>query len=62
MTSGDDAGQPTDVARWSDPRNLDDSWSPRSVAAARHVPPRSTLLDIGCGKMTIEKLLPADCR
>jgi hypothetical protein len=55
-------GPPTDVARWSDPDNLHDSWNARSVAAAKHIPSGSTVLDIGCGKMTIERLLPEGCR
>jgi pyruvyl transferase EpsO len=52
----------TDVARWSNERNLgDDIWKYRSERAARFVPAGSRLLDIGCGRMAIEQFLPRDC-
>src|SRR5688572_18805788 len=51
----------TDLARWSDAHNLPDSWSHRSEFAARFVPEGATLMDIGCGKMAIEEMLPPGC-
>lgn len=52
----------TDRARWSDTGNLKESWRYRSTLAARHVPPGATVLDIGCGKMALEEMLPERCR
>jgi len=52
----------TDLARWSNPENLSDRWRYRSELAARFIPAGATLLDIGCGKMAIESLLPPGCR
>jgi exopolysaccharide biosynthesis protein PssK len=52
----------TDVARWSNADNLNDAWRHRSERAATHVRDNATLLDLGCGKMMIETLLPANCR
>jgi hypothetical protein len=51
----------TDLKRWSDPRNLHESWNFRSQRAAAFVRPGASLLDIGCGKMAIEAFLPAGC-
>jgi hypothetical protein len=41
---------------------LHDSWRYRSERAAIHVRPNAILLDIGCGKMAIERFLPPGCR
>lgn len=57
-----DISSSTDIARWSNLENLDDQWSYRSERAARFIPPGATLMDIGCGKMAIEKMLPQDCK
>ncbi len=51
------AAQQTDVDRWSDPENLKKTWAHRAQAAARLVPPRARILDIGCGGMDIERFL-----
>ena len=51
----------TDVARWSNPDNLENSWEPRSRFAATLIPKGSKILDLGCGKMSIEKYLHPSC-
>ncbi len=53
--------QETDLIRWSNPENLEASWEPRSRFAASLIPRRSTVLDIGCGKMMVEKHLHPSC-
>ncbi len=52
----------TDFDRWSDPENLKDEWRFRSALAVRHVTAGATVLDIGCGRMAIEAMLPDGCR
>ncbi len=51
----------TDIARWSNPDNLENSWEPRSRFAANLIPQGSRILDLGCGKMSIEKYLHPSC-
>ena len=51
----------TDVARWSDPRNLERSWEPRAIAASAHIAAGSRVLDLGCGSMHLERALPFAC-
>lgn len=57
-----DASPATDIARWSELENLDDKWAFRGERAVRFVSAGATVLDIGCGKMAIENMLPAGCR
>lgn len=52
----------TDVERWSDPRQLEEFWAKRAEIAATLVTPGSTVLDLGCGSMALEKLLPPGCQ
>jgi hypothetical protein len=54
------AGQ-SDVARWSDARNLETAWEPRAVAAGAFVPVGARVLDVGCGSMHLERSLPFGC-
>jgi len=51
----------TDMHRWANADNLADDWSHRSEKAVRFVPPGAVLMDIGCGKMAIEGMLPGGC-
>lgn len=48
----------TDVARWSDPKQLEPAWEARAVVAADLIPAGSRVLDIGCGAMALERHLP----
>ncbi len=50
----------TDLERWSNPQNLDPTWRPRAHFVAGFVPPRVSLLDLGCGAMDIESFLPKE--
>ncbi len=51
----------TDYSRWMNPDNLCSSWEQRSRFAATLIPKGSRVLDLGCGKMTVEKYLDASC-
>jgi len=51
----------TDVARWSDPKQLESSWEARSVLAADLIRAGTRVLDIGCGAMKLERYLPFGC-
>jgi tetratricopeptide (TPR) repeat protein len=55
------AGRRTDLARWSDARQLDPAWARRAALAADHVPAGAAVLDLGCGAMTLERSLPFGC-
>lgn len=48
----------TDVARWSDPKQLEPAWEARAVAAADLIAAGTRVLDIGCGAMALERYLP----
>ncbi|MCW5752824.1 MAG: hypothetical protein KIT81_16945 [Alphaproteobacteria bacterium] len=52
------ARRESDLARWSDPRNLQAEWDERAAMAARHVLPGQPVLDLGCGAMALERFLP----
>ena len=51
----------TDVARWSDPKQLEPAWEARAVMAADFIGAGSRVLDIGCGAMALERHLPFGC-
>jgi hypothetical protein len=52
---------------WREFEYFDDSWRLRIKAMARHIPPRTCVMDLGCGKMWLRELLrdceyiPVDC-
>ncbi|HEY3947980.1 hypothetical protein [Phenylobacterium sp.] len=52
----------TDRARWTDPAQLDPAWDGRAALAAQHIPRGATVLDLGCGAMALERVLPEGCR
>jgi hypothetical protein len=57
------AGQgETDLARWSDARNLDPQWSGRSWHAARLIAPGSHVLDVGAGAQALKQFLTPEFR
>lgn len=45
----------TNRARWSNPESLSPQWADRARFAARLVPERLRILDLGCGGMDIER-------
>ena len=51
----------TDLAHWADETNLLEEWDDRARRAARHIPPGSAVLDLGCGRMALESHLPKGC-
>lgn len=51
----------TDVARWSDPSQLEPSWQARSKLASQFIQIGSRVLDVGCGAMALERFLPLGC-
>jgi asparagine synthase (glutamine-hydrolysing) len=46
---------------WGTSSALSPHWSHRAHEVARHIPPRSHVLDLACGAMDLERLLGADC-
>jgi hypothetical protein len=51
----------TDLARWSDPKQLEPAWEARAMTAANFIPAGTRVLDIGCGAMALERHLPLGC-
>ncbi len=51
----------TDYERWSDPSQLEDLWDPRAQRASEYIPAGAGVLDLGCGRMALEKFLPLGC-
>lgn len=51
----------TDLARWSDPKQLEPAWEGRAMTAANFIPAGTRVLDIGCGAMALERHLPFGC-
>ncbi len=52
----------TDIERWNDENNLSAHWARRAAVAASWIPEGAVVLDLGCGAMTLEALLPGGCR
>lgn len=48
----------SDLARWSDPKQLEPAWEARAMTAANFVQAGTRVLDIGCGAMALERHLP----
>ena len=53
--------QKTDQSRWSDPESLEAAWDERASLAALFVPAGARVLDLGCGKMALQRFLPYGC-
>ena len=51
----------TDWERWRDPCQLLAKWQKRANAAAKMIPASATVLDLGCGAMSLERELPQQC-
>lgn len=51
----------TDLERWANASQLEESWEARAILAADFVPAGSRVLDIGCGAMKLEQRLPFGC-
>ncbi|MBM3528291.1 MAG: class I SAM-dependent methyltransferase [Alphaproteobacteria bacterium] len=51
----------TDAARWSNPASLETAWDARAEFAAQFVPAGSRVLDLGCGRMALQRFLPLGC-
>ncbi|MGB6744231.1 MAG: tetratricopeptide repeat protein [Terracidiphilus sp.] len=52
----------TDRERWADETQLEAAWDGRAKFAADYIPSGAAVLDLGCGRMALEKFLPSDCR
>jgi hypothetical protein len=52
----------TDRSRWEDPSQLQPSWDQRARLAVAYVPRGARVLDLGCGAMALERVLPDGCR
>ncbi len=55
------ANRQTDLERWRNPAQLDPAWNQRARIAAEMIPAGATVLDLGCGSMALEHLLPPGC-
>jgi hypothetical protein len=53
--------QQTDKERWSDPASFETAWDGRAQLAAQFVAAGSRVLDLGCGKMALQRFLPHGC-
>ncbi len=51
----------TDYERWLDVRQLEQAWDQRASVAADLIPAGASVLDLGCGRMALERLLPPAC-
>lgn len=45
-----------DIERWGDNSNLSVEWDKRAELAAEWIPKNASILDIGCGRMAVEKV------
>jgi hypothetical protein len=55
------AAQETDVERWARKESFLPQWSHRAQLAAQLIPAYARVLDVGCGAMDLEKVLPEGC-
>jgi hypothetical protein len=55
------AAQQTDRNRWSDPASLEAAWDGRAELAAQFISAGTKVLDLGCGKMALQRYLPFGC-
>jgi tetratricopeptide (TPR) repeat protein len=55
------ARKESDVNRWQDPAQLESAWNRRAQLAADLIPSGAYVLDLGCGSMALEGLLPPRC-
>jgi hypothetical protein len=53
--------QQTDKERWSDLASFETAWDGRAQLAAQFVGAGSRVLDLGCGKMALQRFLPQGC-
>jgi hypothetical protein len=51
----------TDVTRWSDTEALEQAWDARAEFAAQFIPAGAKVLDLGCGRMSLQRFLPNGC-
>jgi hypothetical protein len=51
----------TDFNRWTKSDSLLPQWDGRASYAAQFIPAGSTVLDLGCGAMALERCLPLGC-
>lgn len=52
----------SDVRRWANESNLFESWDTRTKLLASFIPPQSTVLEFGAGRMVLPRYLPEGCR
>jgi len=51
----------TDFKRWSEKHNLLSDWDNRTIFMTSLLRPKSSILDIGCGKQIAKQHLPDNC-
>jgi hypothetical protein len=52
----------SDYRRWADSRSLSPDWDSRTAQMAKLIPPGTTVLEFGAGRMALKKYLPEGCR
>ncbi len=57
-----EADDPERVGFWGNREHYSTSWEERSRAAAELISTGSTVLDLGCGRMSLRRFLPSGCR
>ncbi|MBN9657090.1 MAG: hypothetical protein J0H49_02875 [Acidobacteria bacterium] len=53
---------PESVGYWGNREHYSSSWEGRNRAAAALIPPGATVLDLGCGRMSLRRFLPSGCQ
>jgi hypothetical protein len=51
-----------DYRRWANRAELSEQWDERTAEVARLIPAGASVLELGAGRMTLARLLPAGCR
>lgn len=51
----------TDIARRSDSESLELAWDARAEIAGQFIPAGARVLDLGCGRMAVQRFLPSGC-
>jgi hypothetical protein len=50
------------MRRWGDPRSLSSDWDSRTEQIARLIPPGTTVMEFGAGRMALRDHLPEGCK
>ncbi len=51
----------SDISRWRHTSSLHPSWDERTILISKLIPPNSSILEFGAGKMTLKKHVEDNC-